>query len=467
MYPGYITLGGSGLVLPRGITNERPDPTTIGAIRFNTETNQFEGQYSASIWGSLGGVKSVDGDTYITAEQFHGSGDNTLTFVTGSSPRFVINDTGATFDVPVSVDTLSVNNLDLHDSFSLKGNIEIGDEPSDTLTIQSRIVNNLVPKYDNAYDLGTKDLRWRDFWIEGHAHINNYMLPSEDGEYNQVLKTDGRGILEFTNPDTWGGNRVYVSQKYGSDYNDGVTVPVKTIKRALEIASGMVNIPTNKDAALDNELNAVWKAQVSNKVVANSTMDTFDIGLFEKDYDKVFDAIVYDMALATNYNQTVTGSALVRRSDAFVKNNSTVQEDALDYLIQSISELAITNAEKSSLSSAVNEIKDIVLNGTASADVASYTVSQELPTPNSEDGYLHLLANKTFLSNEIDAYYASLNGGLVYSKPAFRNNIEKYIDAVAYHVLYGGNNIALDELSVHIELLTSNVGTVTPALIEA
>jgi len=65
-------------------------------------------------------------------------------------------------------------------------------------------------------------------------------LPLQTGTVGQVLKTDGNGQLEFTDPDIFGGNVVYVSQEQGDDDNDGQSAPVKTVKRACQIASGLV-----------------------------------------------------------------------------------------------------------------------------------------------------------------------------------------------------------------------------------
>ena len=69
--------------IPAGDTSQRPGAAAVGngSIRFNTQTNQYEG-YSATsqAWSSLGGVRDLDGNTYILAEQTIGSNDNTLWF---------------------------------------------------------------------------------------------------------------------------------------------------------------------------------------------------------------------------------------------------------------------------------------------------------------------------------------------------------------------------------------------------
>ena len=80
--------GVSAITIPSGNTLERP-PQGIaqnGSIRFNTQTNQYEG-YSANTtsWSSLGGVRDLDGNTYIKAEESVGSNDNRLWFYNDNS----------------------------------------------------------------------------------------------------------------------------------------------------------------------------------------------------------------------------------------------------------------------------------------------------------------------------------------------------------------------------------------------
>jgi hypothetical protein len=75
----------TALIIPSGNNDQRPLGTGVaenGAIRFNTESQQYEG-YSENTdsWSSLGGVRDLDGNTTILAEETIGKNDNTLWFI--------------------------------------------------------------------------------------------------------------------------------------------------------------------------------------------------------------------------------------------------------------------------------------------------------------------------------------------------------------------------------------------------
>jgi len=71
-------------LIPVGNTAARPGTPATGMIRYNSEISSFEG-YAASAWASLGGVKSVDGYTYIQAETSAGNSNGDLDFYAEAS----------------------------------------------------------------------------------------------------------------------------------------------------------------------------------------------------------------------------------------------------------------------------------------------------------------------------------------------------------------------------------------------
>ena len=88
----YFDSTGS-IQIPKGTTGQRLTGV-LGQIRYNTSLSQFEGYGAGNQWGSLGGVKDVDGDTFVTAEASAGNDDDVLSFHTAGSIRVAISSTG-------------------------------------------------------------------------------------------------------------------------------------------------------------------------------------------------------------------------------------------------------------------------------------------------------------------------------------------------------------------------------------
>lgn len=93
------------LTLPRGTTAQRPGTPAVGMLRYNTDTDVFEG-YDGQ-WITLNGVRDVDQDTYILAEATPGADDDTLYFYAGGQLVADVNQTR------FNVEKLAVDDIEI------------------------------------------------------------------------------------------------------------------------------------------------------------------------------------------------------------------------------------------------------------------------------------------------------------------------------------------------------------------
>ena len=114
--------------IPVGTTLDRPTAAT-GQIRFNTDTTVFEG-YDGIAWGSLGGVKDVDQNTFIRPETTPGANNNELEFYTDGSRRMIIGNTQFTIEAtnPVEILNTSVSSDFTTGALTVAGGVGIGEE---------------------------------------------------------------------------------------------------------------------------------------------------------------------------------------------------------------------------------------------------------------------------------------------------------------------------------------------------
>ena len=94
----------TSLVIPVGNTNQRGSASQ-GSIRFNTTISQFEG-YSGTNWSSLGGVRDVDGNTYIIPETAPAANENILYFYNDNTNTLQLSSTGLDF---TNIDTITTS----------------------------------------------------------------------------------------------------------------------------------------------------------------------------------------------------------------------------------------------------------------------------------------------------------------------------------------------------------------------
>lgn len=104
---GTVRINSAGaLNLPNGTTAQRPASPELGMIRYNTDTNLFEG-YDSN-WIALNGVYDLDLDTYITAELTPGANDGVIRFYIQGSERLNI-DANRLETQRIEVDDISID----------------------------------------------------------------------------------------------------------------------------------------------------------------------------------------------------------------------------------------------------------------------------------------------------------------------------------------------------------------------
>jgi cytoskeletal protein CcmA (bactofilin family) len=80
------------MVIPVGDSSNRLN--IKGGIRYNSENDEFEG-YNGIMWSSMGGIKDLDKDTYISLEDGEGIDNDEIKFYTDGSQRMIIKSDGS------------------------------------------------------------------------------------------------------------------------------------------------------------------------------------------------------------------------------------------------------------------------------------------------------------------------------------------------------------------------------------
>ena len=124
---------------------------------------------SALQWRNLhlDGTANIDALVADTADIDGGTIDG-ATIGANSASSGAFTTVTASSNVTVSGDT------------SLEGNVDLGNATSDTITATGRFDSDLVPSTDDARDLGTSSLQWRNLFIDGTANIDSLVADTAD-----------------------------------------------------------------------------------------------------------------------------------------------------------------------------------------------------------------------------------------------------------------------------------------------
>ena len=247
-------------------------------------------------------------------------------------------------------------------------------------------------------------------------------LPPTAGKDGQVLAVDGSGNLGFTtNPGGLYENRLYVSATNGSDTNDGKTKPVRSVKKAAQLASfESFVLPPGRflDAAdLLTKNRTFIQEEVVGFLTATYPGITTDANYYRdvcyRDVGYIVDALAYD--LSYNGNSKSVGAGLSYYSGvgtSYVDGEKIQTIDSFTHIV---------------------DISKYIINNVPLAD----------PGGRYDDASRLLILNKNYIAAEAVGYVTAIYPGLLsnptYSGTKCLRDVGYIVDALAYDVKYGGN----------------------------
>jgi hypothetical protein len=204
----------------------------------------------------------------------------------------------------------------------------------------------------------------------GIATDYTLVLPPAPGRNGQLLGLNADGTLGFATGTGLYENRYYVSSVNGDDTNDGKTLPVKTIKRASQLASfDSFVIPGQRYLDAGNLLEDN-KEFIQEEVVAylefnyediNTQLPDYDPEICKRDVGYLVDALVYDIRFGGNSKSREAGLAYWDGNTNYVAGEEEQAIFAYEY-IRFIGQYIINNQSPPTLyQTAVSQTFDFTI----------------------------------------------------------------------------------------------------------
>ena len=408
--------------------------------------NNVTGQEPQAAQLDLGeiAINTADGKMFI--KQSDGTIKDITQQIEKGDTRVIVNDQGNGV-VTVDIDGTEKLRIDGNQVF-LADDLELDDQGAVKFRELSQFGTNTVnvkapSELSDSYDI---------------------ILPDTDARKGQILQNLGFGQTKWSDPGSLGGNRIYVSAEYGDDNNDGRLQPVKTIKRAAQIASDGIFTPVvdpGQSAYNAKDLLEVNRDFLQDEVVAFSSTAfniTYDQAKCERDVGLIVDAIENDLRYGGDAASSVAGALYALESSALVKQAQDVATEYGLRRIKEITEQVVVNGVVSDTTQvAVSQQFDGTKTATASEvaqvgvlgdKVISYytgdtggvqpneTKTQDTELLNAET---LIDSNKTFIQDEVIAFLNQKYSGFEFDAAKCSRDTGLIIEAANYDLLYSGN----------------------------
>ncbi len=186
----------------------------------------------------------------------------------------------------------------------------------------------------------------------------------------------------------------------------------------------------------------------------------YDSAKCSRDLGLIIDAVGYDMAIGTNYNSVIAGSAYRRAMSSLVITDQLTETLGGINHAAGLSATAVTgNATAvSRVNAGFAEIVDIIQNGLANADALTFPTLSGV-TANQEKAKDILIANKDFLKAEVVAYVESVypSPGFTFNATTCARDVGYIVDALCYDIMYGGNSAVSEAAEAYYNGTVSQV----------
>ena len=404
-----------------------------GNVTFSAETFNIN---------SLTGVTFTDGtdSTIIDATKIETGNirisGNDIISITGN-----IGITPASGQLNITGTTNITGNNNVTGNLSVTGNTTIGDANTDTLTINSKVIGDLVPNTTGVYNLGSSSLNWENMYgtkvVIDDLEITGNVIRTTTSNANLELNANGTGSI------------IIDSLKF-------TTATISTVNTNTDInisptGTGFVNVNsalvTTGAATINGVLtansNVVLGSSSANTLTVNSriigdvvptTTATYTLGSSTLKWGNLFagNAFVDDIQINDNYITTTASNANL---ELRANGTGSIRIDQLDIKTNTIS------------SNTLNGNINLTANGTGSVVVTS---------PLTVQGALTVNASTTFAgsvtlgdtSADVINVIGQITGNLV---PTATATYDIGSNGLRWQNIYAGN-VYVDDL-----LLSDNV----------
>ncbi len=140
----------------------------------------------------------------------------------------------------------ATGNISVDGNVTIKGNIVIGDQNTDTITINAGITSNILPEFSGQFDLGSAALQWRNIFADravlSDIEIFDNVIRTTVSNANLELRANGTGGIRL--------EKIQINENIIStwDTNENIVLQPQGTGRVIINSTTALQLPVGTDA---------------------------------------------------------------------------------------------------------------------------------------------------------------------------------------------------------------------------